>query len=440
VKSLGRTCLLWFVLYLVIAALLAALVFERFPDPKVAAIGGLAAGFFVWVASAYMAGVRTKGVEARQIRSAMEGGRPADGARAAVTGYISGRNETLESPITRTHCVAYEYKAIPPQNQQLAAWHGMALVPAKIEGPSGSVRILATPELEFESEPIGSLDHRRNFREYLAKTTFAENVTIDFKRDIAQLRAIDADDDGRIHIDIHGLATDDIDALTLTEKLLLPGDRVVAFGKYSSARGGLVTDENAVGRSIRIRKGDPEEILRKVSRKRPLDLLLGCGCLLPVIIAAVIAIVVVPLAAIEQLFPEKDPSWTEVRVERKVRDLVTRAGLMPEMGTPTIELDAGQARGKLTWRGKTSHFEHASATQAGGVVDLSLTGEDVMVTARFRPDRTLQFLHIGSFTVPEEDVEVEILTVEDAEVRGRLSYLSPKNEPSLRVTFRARFR
>jgi hypothetical protein len=439
VKSLGRTCLLWFVLYLVIAALLGALVFERFPDPNVAAFGGLGAGFFVWVAFGYMAGVRTKGVEARQIRNAMEGGRPADGERVAVTGYISGRNETLESPITRTRCVAYEYKAIPPQNEQLAAWHGMALVPTKIEGPGGSVRILATPELEFEGEPIGSLEHRRNFREYLAKTTFVENVTIDFKRNLAQLREINTDDDGRIHTDIHGLATDDIDSLTLTEKLLIPGDRVVAFGKYSSARGGLVPDEKAIGRSIRILKGEPQDILRKVSRKRPFDLLMGCGCLLPVIVAAMIAIVVVPLAAIEQLFPEKDPSWTEVRVEKKVHDLVTRTGLMPEMGTPTIELDAGVARGKLTWRGKTSHFEHASATHAGEVVDLSLTGEDVALTARFRPDRTLQFLHLGDFTVPAEDVEIEILTVEDGEVRGRLSYLSPKNDPSLRVAFRARF-
>ena len=217
------------------------------------------------------------------------------------------------------------------------------------------------------------------------------------------------------------------------------GDRVVAFGKFSATRGGLVPDETVIGRPIRILKAEPEALLRKVSRKRPLDLVMGCGCLLPVIVAAVIAIVVMPLAAIEQLFPEKDPSWTEVRIEKKVRDLVTRAGLLPDTGTPTIELDAGEARGKLTSHGTTSRFQRASATRSDGVVDVALTGDGVQAAARFRPNGTLQFVRLGDVNLPSEDVEVELLQIDESEIRGRLTCLSPKNDPSLRVTFHARF-
>jgi hypothetical protein len=436
-RSLGRTCLLWSVLYLLLAAAIGALVYERYPDPRPAAIAGLASSFFLWMSIGYVAGIRTKGAEARQIRAAMAGQHLADGERGAVVGVVSGAMDFLESPITKKRCLVYEYKAVPTGNEQLAAWEGFALAPTTIQGPGGMVRILAAPDLEFDGEPIGSREHRQNFREYVAKTTFIEQTNIDIRRDLAHLKEINTDDDGRIRDDVHGMVRGDLGNMTLSEKTLAAGEKVVAFGRYSSARGGFVPDPESVLRSIRIVKGEPEAVLRKVARSRPVNLFMGCGCLLPVLIAAVVGIVSVPLPAIEERFPRKDPTWTEVRVEKKVRDAVAKAGLLPDTGTPILDLELGAARGKLTSRGVTSRWEHASAALEGEDVDVTLTGNAPPLTARFHKDGTLAALNVAGLAVPISDVTVEQMNVTDEEIRGRLTYLTPTNEPSLRVAFHA---
>jgi hypothetical protein len=436
-KSFARTCVLWLVLYLVLAALVGAAIYERFPEMKVAAIGGLAAGFFIWVALGYVTGVKNKGVEARQLRQAIEGSRPRDGERVAIAGVASGSVSFLESPVSRKRCLVYEYKAIPPQNESLAAWEGFALAPMTIDGRAGSVRVLAAPELEFPGEAVGSHEHQNNFREYVARTTFLQQTSVDFKRDFAHLREINTDADGRIRDDVRRLDRDDLESMTLTEKIVAPGEKVVAFGLFSSARGGLVPDEKALMRSVKIFKGEPEALLRKVSRRRPVDLLIGCGCLVPVIVAAIVGIVAVPLTAIEQLFPEKDPSWLEVRTEKKVRDAVTRTGIVADSSAPTIELDPGAARGKITMHGTTSHWETASATRRGDDIEVTLTGDAEALTARFHPDGTLAAVDVGTTTLPVSEVVAEQIDIDEYLIRGRLTYLTPKNEPSLRVAFRA---
>ncbi len=436
-KSLARTCILWFVLYLALATLVGAVVYERFPRPQVAAIAGLAAGFFIWVSLGYITGVKTKGAEARKLRKAIDGGRPEDGERVAVAGVASGSLDFLESPISRKRCLVYEYKAIPPENQSLAAWEGFALVPMSIDGRSGMVRVLAAPELEFPSEAVGSHEHWKNFREYVARTTYIQHGSVDFKRDFAHLKEIDTDSDGRIRDDVRSMDRDDLENMTLSEKIIAPGDKVVAYGLFSSARGGLVPDEKAVLRSVKIFKGEPEELLRKVARRRPVDLLMGCGCLLPVILAAIIGIMTVPLPAIEQIFPEKDPSWLEVRAEKKVREEVTRAGFMPNTGAPSIQLDDGAARGKVTRQGVTSHWDHARATRHGLNVEVVITGDASTLTARFDKDGTLQWIELGNAVLPVSEVGLEQVEIEENEIRGRLTYLTPKDDPSLRVTFRA---
>ena len=436
-KSLARTCLLWFVLYLALAALAGAVVYERFPRLQAAVVAGLAAGFFLWVSLGYLTGVKTKGNEARQLRKAIDGERPEDGERVAVAGIATGSFEFLESPISRKRCLVYEYKAMPPENESLAAWEGLALVPMTIEGRSGPVRILAAPELSSPGEAVGSAEHWNNFREYVARTTYLQHGSIDFKRDFAHFKEINTDSDGRIRDDVRNLDRDDLETMVLSEKIVAPGDKVVAFGLFSSNHGGLVPDEKAVMRSVKIFKGEPEELLRKVTRRRPIDLLMGCGCLLPVIVAAIAAIVTMPLPAIEQIFPEKDPSWLEVRVEKKVREETARAGLLPNRGTPSIELEPGTARGKVTLRGVTSRWTHARAIRHGLNVEVVLTGQASPLDMRFDKDGTLQWIELGNAELPAGDVSVEQIEIAENEIRGRITYLTPKNDPSLRVTFRA---
>jgi hypothetical protein len=156
-----------------------------------------------------------------------------------------------------------------------------------------------------------------------------------------------------------------------------------------------------------------------------------------VIVAAVIAIIAVPLPALEQMFPEKDPSWAEVRIERKVRALVTRLGLMPQQGTTVLELDRGGARGKVTRGGRTTHFERASAVRTRDGVDVTVTGDDAVAVFRFTHDAKLFAMELDGVRVPEADAEVEIQRNEEQEIAGRVTLLSPKNDPSLRVAFSA---
>jgi hypothetical protein len=439
VKKLGRTCLLWSLLYLLIAGGLAALVYERYPELRIALGAGAIGGLFVWIALSNIAGVKTQGTEADQVRRAIAGGTPPDGERVAVAGTISAKGDILESPVTRTRCAAYEYKAVPPGHEQVGAWQGVALVPTSIEGSSGSVRILAVPELEFEGLLVGSHEHRRNFREYVENTRFAENTGMNFKLEIAHQRALNENASGRIRDDVHNLSHTDPDNVTLIEKVLLPGDRVVAFGKYSRLQGGLVPDDGEIGRSIRIVKGEPEAVLKSVSRKRPRYAFWGCGCTIPVLIAAVIGIAMVPLDAIEGLYPQKDPSWTEVRVERAVRERLAKAGLLPDVGRTPVELSAGTARGKLTWHGVTTHFGRAIATRRDHAVEITLGAADHRIDLRIREDRTLEWIDIGQSMLPANDVELELQEMSDESVRGRITYLTPKNDPSLRIAFHARF-
>jgi len=436
-KTLARTCILWSVLYLVLAALVGAAIYERAPILQAAVIGGFVAGFFLWIGLGFMAGMRNKGVEARQLRQAIDGERPKDGERVAVAGVVSGSMESLESPITRKRCLAYEYKAMAPENQSLGVWEGFALAPMTIEGRGGGVRILAAPELDFAGEAVGSHEHVEHFREYVDRTTFYEHTNIDFKRDLGHLREINTDDDGRIRDDLHSLDRNDIENLTLSEKTVAAGEKVVAYGLFSSARGGLVPDEKAMMRPVKIVKGEPEDLLRKASRGGPADMLKGCGCLMIVLVAAIVGIIALPLPAIEQMFPEKDPSWFEVRTEKKVRDLVTRAGLMPHTGTVAITFDRGIARGKVTMHGVTSQWERAQAVRQGEDVEVTLLGNAEPLKLRFGKDGTLLEIVFGSTTLPAGEVVTEQMEIDENEILGRITYLTEKNDPSLRVSFRA---
>jgi hypothetical protein len=436
-KSLARTCTLWSVLYLVLAALVGAVIYERAPILQAAVIGGFVGGFFLWIALGFIAGMRTKGVEAHQLRQAIDGERPKDGQRVAVAGVVSGSMEYLESPITRKRCLAYEYKAMAPENQTLGVWEGLALAPMTIDGRGGSVRILAAPELDFPGQPVGSPQHLENFRRYIEQTTFFEHTNIDFKRDLKHLREVNTDDDGRIRDDLHGLDRNDVENMTLSEKTISAGEKVVAYGLFSSTRGGLVPDEKAMMRPVKIVKGEPEDLLRKVSRGGPADMLKGCGCPMIVLVAAIVGIIVLPLPAIEQMFPEKDPSWLEVRTEKNVRDLVTRAGLMPDTGTVAITFDPGMARGKVTMHGVTSQWERAQAVLQGQDVEVTLLGNAEPLKLRFGKDGTLLEIVFGNTVLPAADVVTEQIRIDENEILGRITYLTEKNDPSLRVAFRA---
>ena len=438
-KTLAAGCRNWALLYLTIAAAIAALVYQRFPDLRAAAIGGLAAGFFIWCSIGYIVGIFNRRKEVAKIQRAMYGDRPADGEKIAVAGTIGSSMEMLESPITKKPCLAYEYKLLAPGNQQFGVVEGFALAPLTINGPRGSIRLMAAPELDFRDQPLGSREHQQNFNEYMERTTFNVRAALDIKRALTEMRAVMADDDGRIRYDIRHENPYPASDLTLLEKTLAPGDQVVAVGRYSAGSNALVPDPTVIGYPVKITKGTPEDALKKLRGKTPLELVMSCGCLLPVIAAAIIGASVIPLSAIEQMFPKKDPSWTEVRLEKKLREELKHRGWFQSDGVASILLEPGQARGKVSIGGKTTPLTHASAKKIDdGGADVTLSGDGIEVQVRIRNDR-LESVRAGDVSFPADQIDTEPLTVYGAYTEGRLSYAAEGEGPKLRVMFKANF-
>lgn len=437
-QSLLRGCLRWIALYVVVAALLAGLVYARLPVLTVAIGVGLIAGIFAWLGLAYILGaIFNKGEDARLIRKAMEGGRPEDGEKVAVIGSVSSGFETHEAPISRRRAVAYEYKVLPEGRQQAGVFDGFALAPMSIEGPRGSIRILAAPDLAFPHDTLNEPQHRRALDEYIARTQWTEHAGVDIQRELAHLKTVLADDDGRIRYDIRRdmAPSDDLARMTIREKVIAPGEKVVAIGHYSATRGGLVPHTDAIVHSVRILKGDADEVLRGTRSSGVGNVLLGCGCLTPVLLAAIAALALVPLDAIEQMRSDKEPSWTEVRVERWIeRNVRSRFEQLRPSGQVSILLDQGQARGRLD----DVRLTRAEAMQEGDAIDLTLRTDDATqgVVVRLRGDRIESARVIDGPPIPASEIEVEQLSRDEEQIIGRIRYLS--KERNLRVAFRAR--
>ena len=168
--SLKKSCLRWTLVYLLLGALFSWLVYQRVPQTKLALMCGFGAAVLVWFCIGYIAGIGARRAEARMMEAAMRGERPNDGEKIAVVGTIASSFETLEAPISKRRCVAYEYKAIPETSEEMSTIDGFALVPLPIDGPRGSIRLLAAPDLDFPFEVFSRLEQYDNFREYIAQT------------------------------------------------------------------------------------------------------------------------------------------------------------------------------------------------------------------------------------------------------------------------------
>lgn len=441
-KSMARSCLRWLLLYFVIGALFSALVYARFPRIGFALGWGFGAAMLVWFSIGYLGGMRERHAEVRLIRKGLSGAKPEDGEKIAVCGPIGSSIAMLESPLTKRRCVAYEYKVLHAGNEQAAVYEGFALMPATIHG----VRLLAAPELAFPEEQYGGPQHRQNLQEYVAKTDFIVHQGINFKRELAHFKSVLADDDGRIRYDIRRGKPEEIEAqlgdVAMWEKVLLPGEKICAVGRYSSARGGLVPDPTAIMHPVKVVKGDAEDVIRGLTKRDKTDVFMSCGCLIPVLLAALIALSVVPLDAIEQMLPQKDPSWPEVRVEQwlktTLRPRLAGTPLVPE-GETTIDLPVNRARGKL----EDVPLTIATATREGESIEVWLFGmpeadsTSQAVIARIHPVGRVESLRVlNGAAIPTEDAELENFRIGEASVVGRITAM-PEGGPRLRAAFHA---
>lgn len=437
--SLKKSCLRWTLVYLLLGALFSWLVYQRVPQTKLALMCGFGAAILVWFSVGYIAGIGARRAEARMMETAMRGERPNDGEKIAVVGTIASSFDTLEAPMSKRRCVAYEYRAIPETSDDVSVIDGFTLVPLSIDGPRGSIRLLAVPELDFPFEVFSRIEQYDNFREYIARTQFEQNLGINLKREITRMKNVFADDDGRIHYDVQRTPDVDVSKMQLKEKILAPGEHVVAIGRYSAAKNALVPDADAILYPVKITKGELKAVKQRGRGKDVLEMFLGCGCLVPVLIAAILGLANLSLDAIEQQYPKKDPSWTEVRVERWIRHDV-RPLLSSQQPEYAITLPENAARGKLTANGKTVQLTRSSAKRDDDVFEVNLlTDGNEGVVARIRRDHTIQSLRIlGGAELNVADAELETFAFDEERVNGRITALSPGDGPKLHAMFRAR--
>lgn len=449
--KLKWACLTWLVLYAVIAASLGFFVYRRVAQPGPAWAAALIGGFFVWLGIAYLIGIRQKIAEARMIGRAISGAPPQDGKRIAVVGRVHpAGGRTLTSPLTKTPCLAYAYeinKANSENNQQ-RVYSGFALAPCAIQTGSGSIKLLAYPDLQTPKDHPAGLAIVANANEYVGATQFQQlsgtPIREAFKRFMDQFQ----DDDGSIRVDERVPANDvDLSDAFFMEQLLRPGDEVCAIGLYSAQRGGLVPDPGAQLHPVTLRRGEPRR-LRSAGYRSAIGYLIGGVLILTLATAALAALAIfVPLDATESMSETFDASWPEVRferlVERRGRVPLRKAGML-ETGTVLVSLPSLEARGRFRVGSQEHRVAEAKAVRVEDDTEISFDGGRAVLV--LGPDRTPKRLRLldrdlDPATFAEAlDVTVHGSLEEDGEISGRVTYVSEQQPDTLcRIRFRCRF-
>lgn len=322
-----RTCSSWAVVWAGCTLLMGFLAFRRI---AIAAIpGGFVGGILLVLGLGYIAGVRDKVRIAGLIRRALDGEPPRDGEIVAVIGRLMPLDDTLLSPFRREPCLAYSYRVAVPHNKTTTTdFKGIALAPSMI----GSTKLLAWPELDVPETYCHREEEQRHALEYAEQTRFT----------VAEMFKPDNTRAPRLRFDHrNSIATDDsMKRGMLFESVLRPNEEVCAIGYYSVSEGGLTHEPNTLVPSLKVMNGDPGAIRARLVRRSIGNII---GGLFLIALAATGLFVLyrnVPLAAAEQMSPNRTTWWWEVRLERLV------AHHEPNESTPTM-LDPGEARGRI---------------------------------------------------------------------------------------------
>ena len=285
-KGLGKSCLRWLFFYAVLGAALSYIAYERVPNVRMALIAGFVAAIPLWLFLGSCYGLAQRYGEMRLVRQSMTHESPRDGSKTAISGTVRGTPR--ESPMTKRRCVIYEYKIFPGTESPVGVLEGFSMTNVNIDGPRGSIRLLAAPELAFPAQPLRDAEARANFDEYMAHTQFTTRPSFDLRNELAHMQSTFDDDDGTLRYDLRrDIPGMQLHELTYQEKILEPGERVIAIGRYSAERHGLVADPNALLHSVKIMKGDPESVVRTLAKPNRKEipvaivfLLVFVGCVL----------------------------------------------------------------------------------------------------------------------------------------------------------------
>lgn len=369
---------------------------------------GVLCGAILWLGLAYIGGIRDKMRIAGLIRRALNGEPPRDGEVVAVVGRITPLDELLISPFRGETCVAYSYRVRTPQHKTTTTdYQGISLVPSMI----GSTKLLAWPQLDVPETLCTSESERINALAYAAHTDFT--VAEMFKPD--HTRAPRVRYDHRSHT-----PRDAMQSSMLYECVLRPDEEVCALGYYSASDGGLTHEPDTLVPSLKIMNGSPAAIHARLIRRSIGNIIAGLVFIALAVAGLLVLYVNVPIAAAEQMSPDRTTWWWELRLQR-----ILDRHWPPDDTIPT-NLERGEARGRIVAGDREVH-----PTTATGVDNTITIGNgDAIATI---DGNRLTHLELLGKTV--EGGELEVLNVDVRFVEGRITCLG--DDAKCRLAFKA---
>ncbi|HOC43631.1 MAG TPA: hypothetical protein PKJ99_11510 [Thermoanaerobaculales bacterium] len=267
-KGAFRGCFVFLGIYAVLAVIVTAISYLRFPEAEVAsrcsaaAAAGFGGAVFLTFAAAFLWEVARRFRELSLLRASVGGAAPADGERIAACGVLVADGPLLEAPISGARAAIYKYEIVVPhqKSSSTVACSGYGLTPCHITTAAGSVRLLGYAEPTFRPALLDGPETRSRTQAYLGSAAITPTGLGAAREFLDTL----VDDDGAIRSD-SGSVPDVVGnpRLLLREHCVADGDSVCAFGKYSIDRGGLVPDPASVDPyPIRLRRGEAAAIGR----------------------------------------------------------------------------------------------------------------------------------------------------------------------------------
>ena len=222
--------------------------------------------------------------DAGALKRAEQGLPLADGQEEAVWGTIEPLGAPLLAPFSGRPCVAYEYDAKNPSSRDSegrstsggSTISGFALAPSVVRSSRGDVHLLGFSLLtEFEGKTFDDPESRERAVRHAASTEFTEMGLAKIGAMISTLDEAMTDDDGSVRKDLRmkGATAADLEACTLEEKVVAPGETVTAIGLWDASRGGLVPKHRGKSAIVRLLPGGGAAMVAH-SQKRPWGLLL----------------------------------------------------------------------------------------------------------------------------------------------------------------------
>jgi hypothetical protein len=429
-KNAKASCLTWTAVFLTLAAASGWFVHRRAPDPSSTIFGGFAGGAILVIAFAWWSSIPERAADWLRIVAARFGSEPRDGKRTAIIGTLRGHGE-LTAPFTRERCVLYAYEMTSAyQNGKTSgvrvAYEGLSMVPLSIEHGIERTRILAKPELAMKARRPNDQSARTYAKRLVDDTKFTP-ATKD-EKDLSH-------GDGHLRYDYSRTPIEkNIGACTLSEKTLVAGSTVCAFGQYSADRRALLAP-------VTLRAGGAFGIgaaWRVVNAA-----VAGAAFAAIAVVAAAIFCVNFPLEAAEQARPERTVQWWEIDLERfvdhRIRRPLHEAGMLTSSGFYLQEVCEGCAKGRLEMNGRTIELKHATyvggksihlSAKPGDRDGVTLNGHAVVLTINGKS------AGVPASWLQENDIETSLGS--EGEYQGRVTVIAPDGWIRCRVSFNTR--